>query len=109
MMSKHKSSFEFTRVIKLPPAIGDWTTIQYRDSDFDEINITSVSGINFDSLPRERLKYVHYLHYRFAEDLVEKLSNDLSFKVELHSIAASQMVYEDYLKNQYQLVRFQYH
>lgn len=100
MMSQHKSNFEYTRSIKLAPAIGDWTTIQYRDSEFEEINISSVAGINFDSLPRERLKYVHYLHYRFAEHIVKKLSQDLNFKVELHTVMASQMVYEDYLKNQ---------
>lgn len=99
-MVNQKNGFAFSRKIKLAPAIGDWTTIQYRDSDMEEINISPIRNINFDSMPRDQLKYVHYLHYRLAEKITKKLSQDMDIKVELHSIVASQMAYDDFLNAQ---------
>lgn len=94
-----KGVFEFSRQIKLAPAIGDWTTIQYRDTDLEEINISHIQNINFDSLAKKDLKQVHYIHYNFAEKLAKKLSLDMNIKVELHSIVATQMAYDDFLKH----------
>lgn len=95
-----RNVFEFSRQIRLSPAIGDWTTIQYRDSDLDEINISPVHNINFDSLPKEQMKMVHFMHYRLAEQLTKKMSHDMEIKVELHSIIATQISYEDFINAQ---------
>jgi len=95
-----KNNFVYSRKIKLSPAIGDWTTIQYRNTDFEEINISPVTNINFDSLPKNQLNYVHYLHYRLAEKITKKLSVDLDIKVELHTIVATQIAYQDFLNSQ---------
>lgn len=95
-----KNPFIYSRSIKLGPAIGDWTTVQYRDTDLEEISISSVQNINFDSLPRDQLKYVHYVHYRLAEQLTKKISLDMDIKVELHTITATQVSYEDFLISQ---------
>jgi len=103
-MNKQKNLFEYNRTIKLPPAIGDWTTIQYQAPDLDELSISPINNINFDSLPKEQLKYIHYLHYRFAEKMTQKLSQDMDIKVELHSIEVAQMSYEDFLSAQQEKV-----
>ncbi|MCP4049608.1 MAG: hypothetical protein GY730_02755 [bacterium] len=95
-----KNSFAYSRKILLPPAIGDWTTSKYRDTDNDEINISHVQNINFDSLPRDQLKYVQYLHYRLAENITKKLSEDMDIKIEIHSIKATQATYKDFLEAQ---------
>ncbi len=92
-----RNNFIFSRKIKLPPAIGDWTTIQYRNTDLEEISISQVHNINFDSLTREQLQYVHYLHYRLAERVARKLSHDMDVKVELHTVVATQVAYEDFI------------
>jgi flagellar motor switch protein FliM len=97
-MIRQKRLFEFTRSIRLSPAIGDWTTIQYEEEGLDELNVSSIQNVNFDSLPKEQLKYVHYLHYRLAEKMTKKLSVDMDIKVELHSIEVVQMAYEDFLE-----------
>jgi flagellar motor switch protein FliM len=103
------TQFKYTRNIKLGPAIGDWTTIQFKDLDLDEINISSVRNINFDSLPRDEMKIVHMLHYRLAELITKKLSNDLTAKVELHSVEAKQMRYGEFLDSQQeQIVQSKY-
>ena len=97
-MIREKSLFEFNRSIKLSPAIGDWTSIQYEEGDLNELSVSSIQNVNFDSLPKEQLKYVHYLHYRLAEKMTKKLSQDMDIKVELHSIEVMQMSYEDFLR-----------
>jgi flagellar motor switch protein FliM len=97
-MIRQKGLFEFSRSIRLSPAIGDWTTIQYEDEGLNELNVSSIQNVNFDSLPKEQLKYVHYLHYRLAEKMTKKLSQDMDIKVELHSIEVLQMSYEDFLQ-----------
>tara|TARA_A100001015_G_scaffold220472_1_gene248107 strand:+ start:2731 stop:4023 length:1293 start_codon:yes stop_codon:yes gene_type:complete len=93
----NKQSFVFSRKINLGPAIGDWTTIQFRESDEEDFNVSSVRDINFDSLAKSTLKEAHYLHYRLAENLIRSISVDLNTKLELHSVHASQVVYSDFL------------
>ena len=75
-----QNKFAYFRTIKLAPAVGDWTTIQYRDTDLDKNQVTAVQNINFDSLPKSELRYLHYLHYRLAEKMTKKLSKDLDVK-----------------------------
>jgi|GEM_PF-5257684 len=95
-----RQKFAYSRLIKLAPAIGDWTTIQYRDPDLDEVHISPVYSISFDSLSKDKLKYVHYLHYRLAESMAKTFSQDMDINVAVHSIAATQMSYDDFVRSQ---------
>lgn len=97
---KPKQKPAYSRSIKLSPAVGDWTKIQFPESDLDEIYISSVLSSNFNSLPKEKLKYVHYLHYRLAEKVAKQFSQDMDIKVELHTINATQITYEEFIKSQ---------
>lgn len=92
-----KYSPKFHRTIKLAPAIGDWTTIHRRQPE-DAIEIYPVRTSNFDSLTRDQLQFLHYLHYRMAERLCLKFSSDMDIKVELHTILATQMSYHEFLE-----------
>ena len=93
-----KYSPKFHRTIKLAPAIGDWTTVHQRES-VDAIEIHPIRTSNFDSLTREQLRFLHYLHYRLAERLCVKFSTDMDIKVELHTVLATQMSYKEFLEN----------
>lgn len=93
-----KYSPKFHRTIKLAPAIGDWTTVHQRE-DEDAIQIHPIRTSNFDSLTREQLRFLHYLHYRLAERLCVKFSTDMDIKVELHTVLATQMSYQEFLEN----------
>jgi flagellar motor switch protein FliM len=97
---ENNSKFLYHRHLKLGPAIGDWTTLQYRDPALDDVHISQIQNVNFDSLPRKYVERLHYLHYRFAGDLVKQFSRDMDIKVELHSIAALQMTYGEFLSQQ---------
>ena len=89
---------KFHRTIKLAPAIGDWTTVHQRESA-DAIEIHPIRTSNFDSLTREQLRFLHFLHYRLAERLCVKFSTDMDIKVELHTVLATQMSYQEFLEN----------
>jgi flagellar motor switch protein FliM len=93
-----KYSPKFHRTIKLAPAIGDWTTVHQRE-DVDAIEIHPIRTSNFDSLTRAQLRFLHYLHYRLAERLCVKFSTDMDIKVELHTVLATQMSYQEFLEN----------
>ena len=99
-MKEHRSSFAHSRTLKLGPAVGDWSTIQLRSHDLNETQISTIHNINFDSLPKEKMRYVHYLHYRLAEKLVAQLSVDMDIKIELHTVTATQLSYEDFIQSQ---------
>jgi flagellar motor switch protein FliM len=92
-----KQKFAYSRAIKLAPAIGDWTTIQYKDTNADPIQISAIKNIGFNSLPKEKVRHAHYLHYKLAEKMVQKISSDLDIHVELHTVTASQMSHNDYI------------
>jgi len=98
MQTKNKN-YRFFRSIRLSPAIGDWTTVQYRPLDFVDANISQISHTGFDALPKFQMKSLHYQHYQFAQKIVEKLSSDMDIKIELHSITAAQMSYDDFLSS----------
>lgn len=97
---EQKTLFAYSRNILLGPAIGDWTTIQFHETDFNDYHIHTVHSTNFDSLPKDHLKYVHYIHYRLAGEIASKISADLDIKIELHSIVATQLCYEDFVNAQ---------
>jgi len=98
MQTKNKN-YRFFRSIRLSPAIGDWTTVQYRPLDFVDANISQISHTGFDALPKLQMKLLHYQHYQFAQRIVEKLSSDMDIKIELHSVTAAQMSYDDFLSS----------
>ncbi len=92
--------FQYQSVIKLTPAIGDWTAIRTSDLSQEEVNISDVVNVNFDRLSQTDLRYLQLLHYRFADHAAQKLSMDLDTKVELHSVYATQISYEDFIAMQ---------
>jgi flagellar motor switch protein FliM len=100
----NKQRFVYSRELKLGPALGDWTTIKYRDPSLDEVSIEDIKSSSFDTLPKDTLQYVHYLHYRLAEQVAKKMSKDMDIKIELHSIKATQLTYKDFLYFQSQKV-----
>ena len=80
--------------------MGDWTTLDYKDPNQEDINISPVINVNFDSLPKNIVNEAHLLHYRLAEKVIKKLVQDLNMKVELHMVSATQVSYEDFLNTQ---------
>ena len=94
MVPKTKKNFSST--IKLGPAIGDWTKIEPNQRPIEAANIREIKRPNFDSLPQADVRYLHLLHYRMAERILNKLSEDLNIKTELHSISATQLSGEDF-------------
>jgi len=90
----------YSRTLKLGPAIGDWTKIKFQDPSLNEVEISEVKNVNFDSLPRDDMKTLHLLHYRLAEKIADKVANDLDIKVELHTITAQQMTYQEFMESQ---------
>lgn len=85
------------RVIKLPPAIGDWTT--YRPT---KILVKKIkSGLyGFDRLSKEELNAVLRIHYRFIESLLAKLKVDLGMGIEFASCQIEQTNYLNFLRSQ---------
>jgi flagellar motor switch protein FliM len=90
----------FKRILKLGPAIGDWTKIKFQDPNLFEVQISEVLNVNFDSLSRDDMKELHILHYRLAEQLSKLLAKDLDIKVEMHTVSASQMTYKEFMSSQ---------
>lgn len=90
----------FIRTLKLGPAIGDWTKVKFHDPSLSEVQISEVVNVNFDSLPREEMKELHLLHYRLAERISKSLAKDLDIKVEMHTVTAAQMTYQEFMQTQ---------
>lgn len=85
--------------IKLPPAIGDWTTLQPQNFELEEVNISKIKTINFDNISHKDLRYLLYMHYRFSEILTRKFSDDMDIKVNLHTIKVAQLNYEEFIES----------
>lgn len=90
-----RNPFAYSRTIRLAPAIGDWTTIQYR-GDLEDTQISSIQNIGFNGLPKEQIHKAHLLHYRIAEGMVQQLSKDMDLNVELFTVGAAQMSFGDF-------------
>lgn len=101
---ERKTKFSYSRSLKLGPAIGDWTVLQYKDPALDDIQVSQIQNVNFDSLTKETLRQLHYIHYRLAEKMAQQLCRDTELKVELHTVVASQMTYEEFLSSQHDKV-----
>lgn len=98
---ERKTKFSYSRSLKLGPAIGDWTVLQYKDPALDDLQVSQIQNVNFDSVTKDVLKQLHFIHYKLAEKMADKLSKDTDLKVELHTVVASQMTYEDFLSMQH--------
>jgi flagellar motor switch protein FliM len=84
------------RVVKLPPAIGDWTTYKPPKLLVKKVK-TGLYG--FDRLSKEELNQVILIHYRFIQDFLKHLQKDLGMAVELFSVQAEQTAYLNFLRN----------
>ncbi|MDD4179832.1 MAG: FliM/FliN family flagellar motor switch protein [Candidatus Margulisbacteria bacterium] len=83
------------RVIKLPPAIGDWTN--YRPA---KILVKKVkSGLyGFDRLSKEEQNDALLIHYRFIQSLLGRFKIDLGLGVEFVSCQVEQTTYLNFLR-----------
>ena len=86
---QRKDKYQY--IIKLAPAIGDWTRIKLPHRDTEEISITQVKDFSFDRISQTDLKKAHFFHYYFAQDWTENIARDLNIKTVLHSITAKQI------------------
>src|SRR3989338_135066 len=83
------------RGIKLPPAIGDWTT--YRPP---QILVKKVKSVlyGFDRLSKDELNDALLVHYKFISGLLRRLKIDLGLAVEFLSCQVEQTTYLNFLR-----------
>lgn len=83
------------RVIKLPPAIGDWTT--YRPP---KVIVKKVkSGLyGFDRLSKKELNQALQIHYNFIQELFKQLKVDLNIGIEFSQVQIEQTTYLNFLR-----------
>ncbi|MBU0630545.1 MAG: FliM/FliN family flagellar motor switch protein [Candidatus Margulisbacteria bacterium] len=81
--------------IKLPPAIGDWTT--YRPAK--TLGKKVKSGLfGFDRLAKHELNLFLKIHYHFMEAMFLKLRRELGIGIEFYSCWAEQTTYLNFLR-----------
>ncbi|MBI5078982.1 FliM/FliN family flagellar motor switch protein [Candidatus Saganbacteria bacterium] len=83
------------RVVKLPPAIGDWTTYRPSKALIKRIK-TGLYG--FDRLSRNELNQTLIIHYRFIQELLKFFKINLGMGVELFSYQVEQTTYLNFLR-----------
>jgi flagellar motor switch protein FliM len=83
------------KVVKLPPAIGDWTT--YRPP---KLLVKKVkSGLyGFDRLSRADLDLALKIHYAFVQELLHRLRVDLGLGIEFSAYQIEQTNYLNFLR-----------
>jgi flagellar motor switch protein FliM len=84
------------RVLKLTPAIGDWTTYKPPRVISKRIK-TGLYG--FDRLSKEDVNTALFIHYRFLQNLLKQFKIDLSMAVELFTVQLEQTTYLNFLRN----------
>lgn len=84
------------RLIKLPPAIGDWTTYRPPKVLVKKIK-TGLYG--FDRLSKAELNEALFIHYRFVQALLKRLQIDLGMGVEFLSCQIEQTTYLNFLRS----------
>ncbi|MCU0640469.1 MAG: FliM/FliN family flagellar motor switch protein [Candidatus Margulisbacteria bacterium] len=84
------------KVLKLPPAIGDWTT--YRPP---QVLVKKVkSGLyGFDRLSQDELSLALKIHYTFIQALLRRLRVDLGIGVEFTTCQIEQTTYLNFLRS----------
>jgi len=83
------------KVIKLAPAIGDWTTYKPPKVLVKKVK-TGLYG--FDRLSKNELNLVLQIHYRFIQKLLKQFRVDLGMAVELFSVQTEQTTYMNFLR-----------
>ncbi len=83
------------RIIKLPPAIGDWTTI--RPSKIPSRRV-KLPLYGFDRLSSDELSQAHFLHYNFFNSFIKSIKTTLELGGELYTVSAEQVSYGDFIK-----------
>ena len=83
------------RTIKLPPAIGDWTTYRPPKALVKKIK-TGLYG--FDRLSKEELNQALIIHYDFTQELLERFKVDLGLGIEFYSVQIEQITYLNFLR-----------
>ncbi|MFA5893382.1 MAG: FliM/FliN family flagellar motor switch protein [Candidatus Margulisiibacteriota bacterium] len=83
------------KVVKLPPAIGDWTTYRAPKILVKKVK-TGLYG--FDRLSKEELKHLLRIHYRFTLDLLERCKIDLGLGIEFLACQVEQTTYINFLR-----------
>jgi len=83
------------RTLKLPPAIGDWTTYRPVKALVKKVK----SGLyGFDRLSNDELDLVLKIHYSFIQKLTERLKIDLGMGIEFSSCSVEQTTYLNVLR-----------
>ena len=80
----------FSRQIKFPRIIDDWTKLR-PDTESFTVGLSEIENTGFDALPKERLEELHNLHYYFINDILEKFKTDLELSTQTRSIDAHQL------------------
>lgn len=83
------------KIIKLAPAIGDWTTYKPPKVLVKKVK-TGLYG--FDRLSKNELNLVLQIHYRFIQKLLKQFRVDLGMAVELFSVQTEQTTYLNFLR-----------
>jgi len=84
------------RLIKLPPAVGDWTTYRPPKVLVKKIK-TGLYG--FDRLSKVQLNDALLVHYRFVQEFLKRLKIDLGMGVEFLSCQIEQTTYLNFLRS----------
>lgn len=86
----NSTATEYRKIIRLGPAIGDWTSVQDPESELNDIEIGTVASIGFDRLSPDHIKMALWIFYRFASRWIETISENLILKAIFYQIAAVQ-------------------
>jgi flagellar motor switch protein FliM len=84
------------RLIKLPPAVGDWTTYRPPKVLVKKVK-TGLYG--FDRLSKVELNDALFVHYRFVQEFLKRLKIDLGMGVEFLSCQIEQATYLNFLRS----------
>lgn len=95
-MAERKSEISSQKVtIKLPPAIGDWTTYRPVKTIGKKVK-TGLFG--FDRLAKEELNEFLKVHYHYLQALFQQLRRELGLGIEFYSCSAEQTTYLNFLR-----------
>ena len=89
------SSGAYKSLIKLPAAIGDWTTYKPSRAAVKKVRLGLYS---FDRLSQAELKQVHIIHYNFGRLFVKGLKSKINIGGDLYAVSCEQTSYANFVK-----------
>ncbi len=95
MAAREERSSAYKSLIKLPAAIGDWTTYKPPRAGVKKVKLGLYS---FDRLSQEELKLGHKIHYNLARLLIKGLKSKINVGAELHTVSCEQSSYANFIK-----------